>query len=97
MVFGNLALAGNERGADGSNGCHLRGCGCHFGGADGVGDILTVEGDLVVALADGRADIPILRGRGPLGGKAAAYLRRDKVWLEPVTDPAELEALLRRP
>jgi uncharacterized protein YyaL (SSP411 family) len=50
----------------------------------------------VVALADGRADIPILEGRGPLAGKAAAYVCRDRTCLPPVTEPAQLEALLRR-
>jgi len=50
----------------------------------------------VVALADGRAPIPILEGRGPLAGKAAAYVCRDWTCPPPVTDPAELEALLRR-
>jgi uncharacterized protein YyaL (SSP411 family) len=51
----------------------------------------------VVALADGRAHIPILEGREPLAGKAAAYVCRDWTCLPPVTEPAELEALLRRP
>jgi uncharacterized protein YyaL (SSP411 family) len=51
----------------------------------------------VVALADGRASIPILDDRGPLAGKAAAYVCRDWTCLPPVTEPAELEALLRRP
>jgi uncharacterized protein YyaL (SSP411 family) len=51
----------------------------------------------VVALADGRAAIPILEGRGPLAGKAAAYVCRDWTCLPPVTEPKELEALLRKP
>ncbi|MCX5795041.1 MAG: thioredoxin domain-containing protein [Elusimicrobia bacterium] len=51
----------------------------------------------VVALADGRAPIALARGRGPLAGRAAAYVCRDLACLPPVTEPAELEALLRRP
>ncbi len=48
----------------------------------------------VVALADGRAKIPLLEGRTAVGGKAAAYVCENRVCQRPVTDPAELEKLL---
>jgi uncharacterized protein YyaL (SSP411 family) len=51
--------------------------------------------NLVMALADGRAAIPILEGRGALAGKAAAYVCRDWTCLPPIGEPEELEALLR--
>jgi uncharacterized protein YyaL (SSP411 family) len=49
----------------------------------------------VVALADGKAKIPLLEGRGPVNGKAAAYVCENMACKQPVTDPAELEALLK--
>jgi len=49
----------------------------------------------VVALADGRAKIPLLEGRDPVNGKAAAYVCENMACKKPVTDPAELEALLK--
>ncbi len=45
----------------------------------------------VVVVADGpRDDIPLLSGRVPVGGLAAAYVCRGFVCERPVTDPAEL-------
>ena len=49
----------------------------------------------VVALADGKAKIPLLEGREPVNGKAAAYVCENMACKKPVTDPAELEALLK--
>ncbi|MBV8878657.1 MAG: thioredoxin domain-containing protein [Planctomycetaceae bacterium] len=49
----------------------------------------------VLALADGKAPIPVLEGRGPLQGKAAAYVCENMTCKRPVTTPAELEALLK--
>ena len=49
----------------------------------------------VVALADGKAKIPLLEGRDPVNGKAAAYVCENMACKKPVTDPAELEALLK--
>jgi uncharacterized protein YyaL (SSP411 family) len=49
----------------------------------------------VVALADGRSKIPLLEGRGPVGGKPAAYVCEGMSCKSPVTSPAELEALLK--
>ncbi len=49
----------------------------------------------VVALADGKAAIPVLEGRGPVGGKAAAYVCEGMACKKPVTEAAELEALLK--
>jgi uncharacterized protein YyaL (SSP411 family) len=48
----------------------------------------------VVALADGKAKIPILEGRVPAGGKTTAYVCENMSCQKPVTDPAELEAAL---
>ncbi|HLY07872.1 MAG TPA: thioredoxin domain-containing protein [Planctomycetota bacterium] len=49
----------------------------------------------VLALADGKAAIPLLESRGPVQGKAAAYVCENMACKKPVTTPAELEALLR--
>jgi uncharacterized protein YyaL (SSP411 family) len=49
----------------------------------------------VVALADGKAKIPLLADRTPVNGKAAAYVCENMACKKPVTDPAELEALLK--
>jgi uncharacterized protein YyaL (SSP411 family) len=49
----------------------------------------------VVALADGKAAIPLLEGRTAIQGKAAAYVCENMTCKKPVTDPAELEALLK--
>jgi len=49
----------------------------------------------VLALADGKAKIPLLESRTPLNGKAAAYVCESMACKKPVTDPAELEALLK--
>ncbi len=49
----------------------------------------------VVALADGKSKIPLLEGREPVNGKAAAYVCENMACKKPVTDPAELEALLK--
>jgi hypothetical protein len=49
----------------------------------------------VVALADGKAAIPLLESRTPVNGKAAAYVCESMACKKPVTDPAELEALLK--
>jgi hypothetical protein len=49
----------------------------------------------VVALADGKAKIPLLEGRVAVNGKTAAYVCESMTCKKPVTDPAELEALLK--
>jgi hypothetical protein len=49
----------------------------------------------VVALADGKASIPLLESRTALQGKTAAYVCENMACKKPVTDPAELEALLK--
>jgi uncharacterized protein YyaL (SSP411 family) len=49
----------------------------------------------VVALADGNAKIPLLEGRTPVNGTAAAYVCESMACKKPVTGPAELEALLK--
>jgi uncharacterized protein YyaL (SSP411 family) len=42
----------------------------------------------VVLVADGpRAGIPLLTGRGSVGGRAAAYVCRNQVCAAPVTEP----------
>ena len=38
----------------------------------------------------GRDDIPLLLGRTPVDGRAAAYVCRNLVCERPVTDPAEI-------
>ena len=42
----------------------------------------------------GAPDLPLLAGRGLVGGKAALYVCRNFACLAPVTDPAELERAL---
>jgi len=49
----------------------------------------------VVALADGKASLPLLESRGPVQGKAAAYVCENMSCKRPVTSPAELETLLK--
>jgi uncharacterized protein YyaL (SSP411 family) len=46
------------------------------------------------AAEDGREVVPLLDGRGLIGGAPAAYVCRDFACLAPVTDPAELRATL---
>ena len=50
----------------------------------------------VVARADGRAKLPLLEGKGPVQGKAAAYVCENMACKAPVTDPTALEEALRR-
>jgi uncharacterized protein YyaL (SSP411 family) len=50
----------------------------------------------VVARADGRATLPLLEGKGPVQGKAAAYVCENMACKAPVTDPTALEEALRR-
>jgi uncharacterized protein len=48
-----------------------------------------------IVLAGGRPDgVPLLEDRGPVDGRAAAYVCEQFACKAPVTDPAELEALL---
>src|SRR3954462_3307924 len=48
-----------------------------------------------VVLAGGEADgVPLLEGRAPVGGRAAAYVCERFMCRRPVTEPDELEALL---
>ncbi len=42
------------------------------------------------------ADVPLLKGRQPLDGRATAYVCQDATCRPPVTDPVELAALLKR-
>jgi uncharacterized protein YyaL (SSP411 family) len=48
---------------------------------------------VVLAGGDG-GEVPLLEGRTPVGGRPAAYVCEHFVCLAPVTEPAELEALL---
>ncbi len=50
----------------------------------------------VVALADGKARMPLLEGKGPVQGKTAAYVCENMACKLPVTDPAALEELLKK-
>ena len=52
-----------------------------------------VEGGLETADGEG-ADIPLLVGRGPLDGRAAAYVCEHFACQAPVTDPDALRRLL---
>jgi uncharacterized protein YyaL (SSP411 family) len=47
-----------------------------------------------VVLAGGAGDVPLLEGRTPVGGQAAAYVCESFACRQPVTAPAELEQLL---
>jgi uncharacterized protein len=47
-----------------------------------------------VVLAGGGGDVPLLEGRGPVGGRAAAYVCERFACQRPVTEPEELAALL---
>jgi hypothetical protein len=50
----------------------------------------------VVALGDPKAKIPLLEGKGPVKGKTAAYVCENMACKLPVTEPAELEAMLKK-
>jgi len=54
---------------------------------------LTSPGAVVVAAEPGVAGVPLLAGREPVDGRAAAYLCRAFVCQRPVTDPDDLAAL----
>jgi uncharacterized protein len=43
---------------------------------------------------DGAGDVPLLEGRTPVDGRAAAYVCENFACRTPVTEPTELEALL---
>ena len=48
-----------------------------------------------IVLAGGEADgVPLLAGREPVDGRAAAYVCEHFTCQRPVTEPAELETLL---
>ncbi|MEZ0073428.1 uncharacterized protein YyaL (SSP411 family) [Planotetraspora sp. GP83] len=51
---------------------------------------------LVVALGPGTPDVPLLEGRGMVGGEPAAYVCRRFTCRAPVTAPADLRAELAR-
>lgn len=48
-----------------------------------------------IVLAGGGGDVPLLEGRGPVDGRAAAYVCERFACRRPVTDPDELRVLLR--
>ena len=48
------------------------------------------HGAVVLVTEPGRTDIPLLVGRDEVGGEPAAYVCRDMVCQQPVTDPAAL-------
>ena len=54
---------------------------------------------LVLAGGDGEdaGGVPLLEGRTPLGGRAAAYVCEGFACKQPVCEPSELEALLMAP
>ena len=47
-----------------------------------------------IVVAGGTGDVPLLEGRAPVNGRAAAYVCEDFACRTPVTEPVELEALL---
>ena len=49
----------------------------------------------MVALADGKAKIPLLEGKIGVNGKAAAYVCENMACKTPATDVASLEASLK--
>jgi uncharacterized protein len=51
-------------------------------------------GAVVVVGTPGASGVPLLEGRGPVDGKAAAYVCRSMVCERPVTTPEDLRALL---
>ena len=62
-----------------------------------VGDVPAVtDGDMAGNRHRPREHVPLLEGRGLVNGGAAAYVCRNFACQLPVTDPAELQALLGR-
>jgi uncharacterized protein YyaL (SSP411 family) len=53
-------------------------------------------GLVVLVATPGPADVPLLKGRGLVDGRAAAYVCRGMVCDRPVTEPADLARLLAR-
>ena len=45
----------------------------------------------------GPSDLPLVQGKGPVGGRAALYVCRNFTCQTPVTDPAEVPQALQRP
>jgi uncharacterized protein YyaL (SSP411 family) len=65
-----------------------------------LGHLAAGAGDLVIGVAQpavdaGEAAIPLLAGRGLVGGQPAAYVCRGFTCRAPVTDPAQLRAELK--